>query len=218
MDKRGDIVKVFNKMIQKLTDAFSKDKNSNIGKLLLICSVQVDQLNDVFYKIENWRDIDQAQGTTLDAIGENQGQKRGKASDEIMRVLIKARIARNRSDGTINKIIDALARSLDTDPSTIKIKALFDDGEPAALMIEGIPLIALNKVGMSVGQFAYVAQQVVAAGVRIANVDVQGTFAFASEPNTLETSSEFGFAPLDQSSGGRLGTTFNPDEEIILPF
>ncbi|CAM4013042.1 hypothetical protein [Mesobacillus zeae] len=209
---------IFQSILQSLPDAFSKKADSNIGRLMLILSNQIDQLNTALTKIDHWRNIDEAEGSTLEQIGKNVGQKRGLATDEIMRVLIKARIARNRSDGTINSVIDALSRSLNTSPSTIKLKALYQQGEPAALMIEDLPLTALNKVGMSVGQFAYITQQVVGAGIRITNIDVRGTFIFSSQPSNIEASFEFGFAPLDQSSGGRLGATFNPNEDVILPF
>lgn len=208
---------IFTSMIQRLTDIFTKKEDSNIGKLMLIISTQIDSLNETFLKIESWRDIDQAEGTTLDLEGSNVGQKRGQVSDEIMRVLIKARIARNNSDGTINKMIDALARSLNTTPDKVKIKALYDQGEPAAIMIEGVPIDALNAVGMTAGQLGFIAQKIVGAGVRVASIDLTGTFSFSSQTNVLETDSNFGFAPLDQSTGGTLGSTFDPAENIELP-
>ncbi|MGM0806532.1 MAG: hypothetical protein ACQET8_17460 [Bacillota bacterium] len=204
-------------MIQRLTDIFTKREDSNIGKLILIISTQIDSLNETFLKIESWRDIDQAEGTTLDLEGSNVGQKRGQVSDEIMRVLIKARIARNNSDGTINKMIDALARSLNTTPDKVKIKALYDQGEPAAIMIEDVPIDALNAVGMTAGQFGLIAQQIVGAGIRVASIDLSGTFSFSSAAGVLETDVEFGFAPLDQSTGGSLGSVFDPNQSVNLP-
>lgn len=209
---------VYQDMIRKLMDVFAKKEDSNIGKLFLILSEQIDPLNETFTKIENWRDIDQAEGTTLDEIGQNVGQHRGKTTDDIMRTLIRARIARNHSDGTINKMIEALALSLNTSHSTIKMKALYAEGEPAAIMIEGIPVDALNKAGMSAAQFGYIAQQIAAAGVRVASIDLSGTFAFSSQSNVMEIDLDTGFAPLDQSTGGTLGGTFDPNETVTLPF
>jgi hypothetical protein len=208
---------IFQTMISRVVDAFAKNNNSNFSKLFIILSEKIDELNDTFTKIENWRDINQAEGKALDDIATNYGQKRGTTSDEILRVLIKARIARNMSDGTINKMIEALARSLDTETSTIKIKPLFSQGEPAALMIEGIPIDALNRTGLTIPQFGYIAQAVAGAGIRVASVDLSGTFTFSSQSNVLETSTQFGFAPLNQSSGGTLGASFDPDEESQLP-
>lgn len=209
---------VFQSMIRSLVDAFVKKDGSNNNKLIILLSEKIDTLESTFTKIESWRDINQAEGTTLDELGANVGQKRGTLSDEMLRVLIRARIARNASDGTINKMIEALALSLDASPSTIKIKALYNEGQPAALMIEGIPIDALNKTGLTAAQFGYIAQEVAAGGIRVASVDLSGTFVLSSQANALETSVDFGLAPLDQSSGGTLGASFNPADTAPLPF
>ncbi|WP_416730313.1 hypothetical protein [Fictibacillus sp. JL2B1089] len=208
---------VYTDMIRKLPDLFMKKSDSNVGKIILLFSEQIDTLNVTFSKVESWRDIDLAEGSTLDLIGENLGQRRGQATDEIMRVLIKARIARNSSDGTFNSVIYALARSINADPTKIKIRALYDENDPAAVVIEGVPLAELNKVGMTAVQFGYIAQKVVASGIRVASIDLRGTFGFSSQPNILETNNQTGFAPLDQSRGGTLGSTFEPDQTLQLP-
>ncbi|KZE66998.1 hypothetical protein AWM68_19855 [Fictibacillus phosphorivorans] len=208
---------VYTDIIRKLPDLFTKKSDSNVGKMVLLLSEQIDTLNVTFSKIESWRDINLAEGSTLDMIGENSGQRRGQATDEIMRVLIKARIARNSSDGTFNSVIYALARSINADPTKIKIRALYEENDPAAVVIEGVPLAELNKVGMTAVQFGYIAQKVVAAGIRVAAVDLRGTFGFSSQNNVLETNTETGFAPLDQSRGGTLGATFEPDQTLQLP-
>lgn len=203
--------------IRKVPDAFKKKSTSTNGKLILILTEQVDTLTETFQTIENWRDIDQAEGKALDLLGKTFGQYRGKSTDEMLRVLIKARIARNRSDGTFNSMLDALARALSTSPNTIKLKALYADGEPAAIRIEGIPLEALNKAGLSVAQFGYIAQQVVVAGISIAAINLSGTFSLSSQANVSETSTDFGLAPLDQSTGGTLGASFEPNANVTLP-
>jgi hypothetical protein len=208
---------IFLDFTRKLTDVFTKKSDSNVGKLVLLLSERIDLLNETFTKIESWRDIDTAQGSTLDLIGENVGQNRGMTTDEMLRVLIKARIARNSSDGTFNSVINALARSINADPSKISMRALYDEGEPAAVIIENVPLAELNKVGMTAVQFGYIAQKIVAAGIKVASIDLTGTFAFSSQNGVVETDPATGFAPLDQSTGGTLGATFDPDEQINLP-
>lgn len=204
-------------ILRKLTDVFTKKPDSNIGKLFLIISEQFSELEESATKIENWRDIDQAEGTTLDLMGKARGQHRGQATDDVMRILIKTRLARNNSDGTINKIISALALSLGVSPSQLRIKALWADGEPAALMIDRLPLDVLNNVGMTTTELGLLAQSITAGGIRITSINLSGTFAFSSQPNTLEKSVEFGFAPLDQSTGGTLGTVFDPGKNSNLP-
>lgn len=179
---------VFNELFRKLTDAYTKNPDSNIGKLVVILSEQIDEVRGTLNKIEEWRDIDKAQGTTLDLIGENVGQTRGLATDEIMRILIRARVARNLSDGTFNGIIKALAVTLNTTSDRIKIKELYDDiddPEPAAIAITGLPLDVLNNSGLSATQFGLITQRVLPGGVRVAVIELAGTFSFSSDPDHI---------------------------------
>lgn len=99
-------------LINKLTDAFQKDEKSNIGKLFLIVDEQLTAARKTLTTAEKWRDIDNAKGRGLDLIGDNVAQNRGRATDEIYRVLIRGKVARNISDGTTNRIIEALAKTL----------------------------------------------------------------------------------------------------------
>lgn len=209
---------VFNDLIRKLADAYTKERSSNIGKLFVILSEQIDDVRDTLTRIEEWRDIDKAEGTTLDLIGENVGQTRGLATDEIMRILIRARVARNLSDGTFNGIISALSVTLNTTPDKIKIKELYDDiddPEPAAIAITGLPLDVLNNSGLSATQFGLITQKVLPGGVRVAVIELAGTFSFASG-STVETSTE-GFADTALTTGGTLsGLLVNDTIELPI--
>lgn len=158
---------VFQDMMRKLTDVFNKNPGSNVSKVYLLLSSQIDQLNDTYTRIGDWRDIEQAEGVALDNYGKNFGQLRGTANDEKYRIFIRAKIARDNSDGTTNAMINALALSLNTSPSTIKVQDLWDEFEPAALMIESIPTELLNKAGITTAEFGEFAQDVAAAGVRV---------------------------------------------------
>lgn len=209
---------VFNDLFRKLTDAYTKNPDSNIGKLVVILSEQIDEVRGTLNKIEEWRDIDKAEGTTLDLIGENVGQTRGLATDEIMRILIRARVARNLSDGTFNGIIKALAVTLNTTADRIKIKELYDDiddPEPAAIAITGLPLDVLNNSGLSATQFGLITQRVLPGGVRVAVIELAGTFSFASG-STVETSVQ-GFADIAGTTGGTLsGLLVNDTTELPI--
>lgn len=209
---------VFNELIRKLTDVYVKNPMSNVGKLFVIMTDQIQEVRDTLEQIEEWRDIDKAQGTTLDLLGENVGQTRGLATDEIMRILIRARVARNLSDGTFNGIISALAVTLNTTPDKIRIKELYDDiddPEPAAIAITGLPLDVLNKSGLSATQFGLITQRVLPGGVRVAVIELAGTFSFASG-STVETSVE-GFADIAGTTGGTLsGLLVNDTTELPI--
>ncbi|WEY89781.1 hypothetical protein [Bacillus subtilis] len=204
-------------LIGKLTDAFLKDEKSNIGKLFLIVDEQLTALKSALITAENWRDIDAAKGKALDLLGDNVSQDRGRATDEIYRVLIRGKVARNVSDGTTNRIIEALAKTLNCKPSEIHIVSSkeFNEDEPAAIIVKKAPIEALSKVGMSATQFSNIVQKTVAAGVRVAYVDLNGTFRFSSSANSIETS-QYGFS-TDGTDGGTLGGIFQPEDDYPLP-
>ncbi|MDN0191156.1 MULTISPECIES: hypothetical protein [unclassified Bacillus (in: firmicutes)] len=204
-------------LIGKLTDAFLKDEKSNIGKLFLIVDEQLTALKSALTTAENWRDIDSAKGKALDLLGDNVSQDRGRATDEIYRVLIRGKVARNVSDGTTNRIIEALAKTLNCKPSEIHIVSTKENNEdePAAIIVKKAPIEALSKVGMSATQFSNIVQKTVAAGVRVAYVDLNGTFRFSSSANYIETS-QYGFS-TDGTDGGTLGGIFQPEDDYPLP-
>ena len=182
-----------------------------------IFAAQLQKLEQTVQRVEEWRDIDKAEGTTLDRIGENVGQPRGAATDEIYRILIKSKIARNLSKGDINTIITVLSTALDTDPSEIKIVELYNDPiapEPAAISIIKLPLRKINEAGMNPAQFARIVQRTVAAGVRVGIIETDGTFEFQ---NDGEYDINAGFADLAGTIGGTLGAAISGNTDIDLP-
>lgn len=207
-------------MLSRLTDAYAKDPNSNIGKLFSILHAQMGDANDALQEISLRRDIYYANGETLDRIGSNVGQPRGAATDEIYRVLILSKIARNNSKSDTNTIIEVLSLALNMDASEIKILPKWNDPEEpeaAAIRLVQIPVRRLNEVGMSARQFAQIIQQTVAAGVRVAEIELSGTFAFSSDPNKTESGSAFGFSNNEMTTGGYLGDLFEPADNYELP-
>lgn len=204
---------------RKLTDVFTKNPDSVIGKYILLITDKTNEVRTAFEQIESWRDIQQAEGTTLDLIGKSWGQERGNVTDEVLRLLILARIARNNSNGTFNNMIEVLARTLNTDPSTIKMRAMYEVTEgkkAAAIRIEGLPITALNEAGLSTSQFGFLVQRVAPAGVTVESISLQGTFRMSNVANQVETSAE-GFAPVDQSTGGTLSAIYEPSGDKELP-
>ena len=199
------------KMLRRITDNYSKDPDSNVGKLLNIAATEIEDLEETANKIRLWRDIDEAEGETLDRIGYNVQQWRGQADDGIYRILIKSKVARNRSDGSVNTIIEVLAITLDTEEENIVVQELWET-EPAAIQVD-VPTALLNDIGFSFTQFGRLVNRIVAAGVR-ANVLLQGTFEFSE---TLESDSEAGFSDTNQEVGGYLGAVYDPADDPDLP-
>lgn len=206
---------VLNKFVERLTDAFNKTTDGNIYNLFKLTAYHIQENEDLLDQIGDWRDIDQAEGETLNRIGRNVQQNRGQATDSIYRVLIKSKIKRNLSDGSINTLIDFLAFILGVEKSKVKISELWPSGEHAELHVD-VPIAPVSATGLTLNQFGTLVNLVVAAGVK-ANVLFQGSFEFSSIADETETDETKGFAPLDQSTGGEFGASYDPGEDYELP-
>jgi hypothetical protein len=115
----GDVLDTF---INRLTDAYNKNPESNVYKLAKIAADNIQDNEDLLFTIRDFRDIDQAAGVPLDEIGRDIGQSRGVTGDDVFRTLIKAKIRRNLSDGSIETLIDFISFILSCDPSEIYIR------------------------------------------------------------------------------------------------
>ena len=209
-------------MLERLTDAYNKKPDGNLGKMLSIVASELSQLQSTLNTVETYRDIDQAEGNTLDRIGQNVQQFRGQAEDPVYRILIKSKIARNLSDGSVNTLIDTLTITLNTDPENVEVDELYNhpsNPEPAAVFVS-VPAERLNEVGLSLSQFGRLTNRIVAAGVR-AEVLFEGTFQFSSSYDSVNIDNEKGFNELIEGEpgdvGGFLGAIYDPADDPDLP-
>jgi len=206
-------------LLARFPDVYDKRPDGNLGKLMAIIADQLDKVQQTLAVMLAWRSIDAAEGTTLDRIGENVAQDRGVATDEIYRMLIKSKIARNMSTADINTMIRVIAIAVGAPYDQIAIRSKYEDPidpEPAAIALIGLPLTYVNSIGISLAQFARIIQRTAAAGVRVESVELQGTFEFGDLP--LSTSSTAGVGDVnDPSIGGELGAAFDPNDDQNLP-
>lgn len=205
-------------IVSKLTDAYNKEPDSNISKVISLVVKEVKELKGAFEKIESWRSVDNAEGQILDSIGRDIRQARGIATDEIYRVLLKSKVARDLSTGDTNTIINVLAMTLDVDNSEINIIDAWTDNEepePAAIKVIEIPIGKLNEIGMNGYQFARIVELTVASGIAVKSIDLQGTFEYGGVP--LETNNEKGYADNNMTTGGFYGTLYIPGHRDELP-
>jgi len=204
-------------MLHMLVDHMTKDKKSNNYKLLQLVSKQFDRVYSDIDAVKTAGDLNKATGKTLALIGMEEGQPRGKTSDEIMRILIRARIARNNTDTSKNSVINALALALNTSPTNFRLKSLYSEGKPLTLRLEKLPINALNAAGMTVPQLIALLQELVGVDVGIESVNIDGTFQFSSVYDQPEQDENTGFADVAQTKGGTLSGVFIPENEIDLP-
>lgn len=205
----------------RFVDYFKKDNTSNIAKLMRIFSEQMLELEQTINRVGDWRDIDNAEGKALDDIGTNVNQPRGKATDEVYRILLKSKIARNLSDGSINTIIKVLATALSVHPSEIRIQEKWHDKlepEPAAIKLMELPLKRINEAGMDPANFVRIVQKTVAAGVKVQAIELSGTFEFGDAFATTNVDVTKGFGDsTDANVGGYLGAVYTPANDYELP-
>lgn len=97
-------------ILARLTGNYDKAATSNNAKLLGIPAAQVDVVQSVVDRVALWRDIAEARGKTLDAIGSNVGVGRSGYSDVVYRKLIYAQIAINTTSGELEFMNTILSR------------------------------------------------------------------------------------------------------------
>ncbi|KMZ43993.1 MULTISPECIES: hypothetical protein [Bacillales] len=197
MDYRG--------LIKKLTDNYVKGPASTIGKLFRVLTPELEELKQTIEKIALYRDIDAADGATLDRIGKNLKQPRAHLGDGAYRTLLKTKIKRNTSRGDINTIIEVFAAVMDIPHEKVYVREVF----PAGLYIR-VPLTPLQDAlfdsATIIGEFV---QGTLAGGVGL-EVPFEGTFEFASALSP-EMDDQKGFSDLEQEIGGYFGGVYKSD-------
>lgn len=206
-------------IIKHFTDALFEGKQTG-GTLYKIMSVLADEfslIEQTLATIIAYRDIDKARGMTLDLIGQNINQKRGKATDEVYRILLKSKIARNLSDGTVNTIIDVISLSLSTKPSDVKILESWEVNPNAKPSIElmKLPITKLLESGIDQENFVAIIQKTVAGGVQVKQVELEGTFELGD--SYTDDLARGMTNTMEDDYGGILGEIYGSSKNEKLP-
>lgn len=155
-------------IISKFVDFF--DKKRNTKKFISIFSGELTELHKTIERVGEWRDIDKAEGKALDDIGTNVKKNRGRLNDTIYRILLKAKIAQNLSDGRINTMIKIIALTLAVDISRVRIKELWHDerfNEPAAIKLESVFYKDIYRMGLDTYVLTETLNDIAGGGVRV---------------------------------------------------
>lgn len=194
-----------NEMLWKLTSKYTKNPDSNIGKIIKLYSEQYDAIKKDLSTQIDWKDINKAQGKALDDIGRMFGIPRGTADDEQYRVRIKIGISKNISDGTINSVIEILATTLAVELKTVHIESMWTQGVPNTIKISNIPYKALVAAGMTQDELIEITKSIVAAGINVETLELEGTFRFSKFKDQNEISPDTGFYNEATGTGGTFG-------------
>lgn len=179
-----------------------------------IVSEELDDIKIVYKRIEDWQDLQQAEGVALDKIGQDLLQFRGEVNDEVYRVLIASRIARNKATGTYNNMIEVLSLALNVEPSEIVIEEGIA-GEPQTITLIQIPLTTLAEIGMTINQLGRIVAKLTAAGIGVKYVEFFGTFEYIGD--TLGFDLDTGYADENMVNGGTLGDLYQPENDPDFP-
>lgn len=200
-------------MLNMLTSALQKSKDSQIGKIMIVFHEQHQQAMQMLQKMESWNDIENASGKELDVIGADINQPRGLANDVQYRMLIRSKRARARADGTMNSIIDTMAETLNCKKEELTFKTVIEAGgtEVNALIIEAIPLKVAIDAELTPSQIIKLTEQVAAGDVRVASANFVGTFRFSKSYSEPSYNSGKGFGV------GKFGLLLIPSDDIELP-
>lgn len=193
------ITRFNDKLVKNLPDAYRKDDGSNNAKILAIEHDASSVLRETVQAIDESLDINKAYGKTLDLYGEMLGQRRGAATDEQYRVLLKNKIQRNFTNADMNSVIRAICTTFDCDPTEI----LLLEPEPCVVSIEGLPVHKLAESNIDVNTAIAIISGLMPAGVHIEAISFAGTFEFSGAD--LVYDEETGFADVAQTMGGTLG-------------
>ena len=156
-------------MIRRLTDNYNKYPNSNISKLLQMIEEAIEAVD--WNKIRQWRGVNDAEGKTLDLIGDNVNQPRGAVNDVVYRSLIRSKVLRNNSNGTINELIALISFVLQTPPENVELIEGYEitppDDFPGYVLLKSIPSQELGNIGLTTAQLKHILNEAAAAGVRV---------------------------------------------------
>lgn len=131
-------------------------------------------------QIDDWRDIDVAQGVALDNIGANYDVFRGEATDEFYRFMIKAQILASRSKATANEIINVVSQSLNlekTDITLVNDRVMVNGvfvGTPYSISMKNLPL-SFTANDFEKRYLIGVIEKSAAAGIRVSGISFLDT-------------------------------------------
>ena len=199
----------------KLPSFYNLEEGSNLSKLISIFEDEIDLLNSNIDWLDLNTSIADSYGETLDRIGVILQQPRGELTDEVYRVVLRGAVAKNTSDGSVNKLISVIANMMNIDTSEVVIQQNLDD-EPAEVYIAA-PLEAIGTTGISRSQFVSIMNNIVAAGIEVQTL-LSGTFYLSDSTDWPETSVSEGLADeSDLETGGTLGAWYETDDKATIP-
>ncbi len=102
-------------LLAEISDHWVKDPRGNMYKLIDSYNTPLEQISDMANKVEKWRAIADAEGTTLDLFGKDIKTARPTKEDDPYRFLIRLKYLLAKAQGTIPSIVKIVSTALGTD-------------------------------------------------------------------------------------------------------
>jgi len=195
--------------INALPDAYKKHSDSNNYKLLSLEQSLVEGFRGDMKAVDATLDIYSATGKTLDLYGSIYRQARGSMTDEQYRYIILQRATRCLVGGDANSIIEALAVVFRVDASEF---GLYDTENPCEVEVKNLPYAVLQNIGITVAQMYEIISTMLPSGVRLAPLELSGTFEFSASDSDQDDNA--GFGNVEQTIGGYFGYLATDDAEL----
>lgn len=99
-------------LMAEMSQYWDNLEGSNIYKLVDSFNVPMTGLSQTAQKIEDWRQIKEAEGTTLDLMGEDRKTYRPSDDDDVFRFLLYIQFLLSQAQGTIPSIVKITTTAL----------------------------------------------------------------------------------------------------------
>lgn len=194
---------------KSLPDSYNKQSGSNNDKILQLEQAIVKTFREDLQAVNDALDINNASGETLDLFGELVGQGRGGLNDAQYRAVILSAVARNACQGTHSSIVELLAVAFNCDITKFN---LTDGAQPAFAELNDMPYSVFLESGLTVKQVYQIVNSMLPAGVRLGDLQIDGTFEFSATDNEYDELA--GFGNVEQTIGGYFGLLASDEHNI----
>ena len=108
-------------LIAQLADHWNKRQDTVLYKLLDVYNQELEKVSDEAQKVEKWRSLKEAKGTTLDLLGQDRKAYRISDDDYTYRFIIFVHILMSRAQGTIPSMVHIMSTALNAEPEKFEV-------------------------------------------------------------------------------------------------
>lgn len=108
-------------LIAEVADHWNKHDDTVFYQLLDIYNEHLTKISDEAQKIDRWRMLKEAKGTTLDLLGQDHKAYRISDDDDTYRFIIFIHILMSHAQGTIPSMVKIMSTALNADPNKFEV-------------------------------------------------------------------------------------------------